>query len=104
MLSYDTDDDSLIISCLLDEVSLKDVSPEETFSVGSKWKGWSLLYSTVQAHDAATGSKVTLLYSIFDIQFSRYNQPVQNRKEIERKFTSDHYVRTANGKSESVPQ
>ena len=55
MLSYDSDDESLITSCSFDNLDLNAVTPDDLFPIGSRWRDWLLLDSTVQAYAAATG-------------------------------------------------
>ena len=49
MLSYNSDDDSVIFSYIFDDVDLKSVAPEYGFP-----EGRSLLYFTVQTYTAVT--------------------------------------------------
>ena len=85
MLSYDSDDESLIASCSFDNVDLNTVDPQEIFPVGSRWRDRSLLYSTVQAYAAATGWKASLSHSFY-IRCSCYDRPL--RKNKTRTFSS----------------
>ena len=85
MLSYDSEDEAKIISCVFDNIDLNETSVDKRFSMGSKWKDWSLLYSTVQANATATGRKVTLSNSIY-IRGLFYKRPV--RRERTWKFAS----------------
>ncbi len=75
MFSYDSDDESLITSCSFDIIDLNAVTQSGIFPIGSRWKDWSLLYSTVQAHAAATGWKASLSHSFY-IRCSCYNRPL----------------------------
>ena len=85
MFTYDDNDDTLITSCNFDRINVDEIEPENIFQVESKWKDWSLLYSTGQAYAAVTGWKTTLSHSIY-IRCSCYNGPTRNRSKKERKF------------------
>ena len=87
MLSYDPQNNILVISCNFNNSNIKEIDPENIFRIESKWKNRSLLYSTVQAYAAATHWKPTLSHSIY-IQCSCYHRPIRNRSERETKFTS----------------
>ena len=82
---YNPNDESVIDSCVFDDSELKSISAEDIFTVGSKWKDRNLLYTTVQAYAAATGSKAALSHSIY-IKCSCYERPIRS-KNI-RKFSS----------------
>ena len=85
MFTYDPDDDEKIILCVFDDVNSNEMSANDIFKVGSKWKNRSLLYSTIQAYAAATGWKATLSHSIY-IRCSCYKRPTRRGKS--RNFTS----------------
>ncbi len=85
MFSYDSEEEDKIISCVFDNIDLNETPANEIFTIGSKWKDRSLLYSTIQAYAASTGWKATLSHSIY-IRCSCYKGPV--RRETSRKFTS----------------
>ena len=86
MFTYDSDDETKIISCVFDDVNFDEISAAGIFQLESKWKDRSLLYSIIQAYVATTGWKATLSHSIY-IRCSCYKRPT--RREKTRKFTSD---------------
>ena len=87
MISYDPNDNTLIVSCNFNSIDIDEIAPENIFKVESNWKDWSLLYLTVQAYAAAIGWKLTLSHSIC-IRCSCYNRPTRNQIQKERKFAS----------------
>ena len=85
IFSYNPNDESVIDSYVFTDSKLKSISAEDIFTVGSKWKYWNLLYTTVQAYAATTGWKAALSHSIY-IKCPYYDRPIRSNNI--RKFSS----------------